>query len=99
MSERVELPQAERCETCRFWKNSWLKKAHDGKWNTLLEFEETYEQSAGECRRYPPKIVDTEYTEGNWSEVYTVEYPPTYTWMWCGEYQPATVAPPAPPVG
>jgi hypothetical protein len=70
MSDRVELPRAERCETCRFWQG--------------------HGDGTGNCRRYPPVVYEKDF------EVQF--FPNTKESWWCGEYQPATVAPP-PPAG
>lgn len=88
MSGRVELPRAESCETCRFWRDSHekLTDARDG--------------TVGWCRRYPPQLSpDWLSDDYQATDVYTAaSQPGTEYCDWCGEYQP-TVALPAPPVG
>lgn len=74
MGERVELPQVERCEGCRYWKckvkvpfaRPWPEKSE--KWETAAEYEDVTDEAAGECRRYP-RVLD------KWTD------------DWCGEWQ------------
>jgi hypothetical protein len=73
----------EQCETCRFYFSKLILNA-DGKWHpssrekgqTPAEFESDGDETAGECRRYPPAAKD--------------QFPDVYLDQWCGEYQPRT---------
>jgi len=55
----------EQCETCRFYFSKLILNA-DGKWHpssrekgqTPAEFESDGDETAGECRRYPPAAKD-----------------------------------------
>jgi hypothetical protein len=85
MGERVELPRAERCETCRYW---WphFKSVHDGggsyRWADYDELEELINGAAGKCHRYPPGI----YPKPESSEPDS-EFPPARHGDWCGEWR------------
>ena len=61
MSDRKGLETVEeKCETCRFWscKVKVPFVSHDGlrKWDTAVEYEDSHDDAAGECRRYPKPI-------------------------------------------
>lgn len=88
MSDRVELPRAESCSTCRFWVFQ-----SDGKGGGPMDPLEDADTPWGFCRRYPPRADESNHEERD-----DYNCPRTSDTFWCGEYQP-TVAPPAPPVG
>lgn len=81
----------ERCETCRFYRSKLILDA-DGKVRpaesespeTPAEYEDNSDETAGYCRRYPPAITQPGFPDVRVDE-------------WCGEYQPRTPLPMAPP--
>jgi hypothetical protein len=83
MSDRVELPtaeRAERCGTCRFW---WYWS--DGKGGGPQDPLENTSEPWGNCRRYHP--VASEYRSMKNHDSFNL--PIMAPGDWCGEYQPA----------
>jgi hypothetical protein len=76
MSERVELPRAERCETCRWWRHD---HGTDEKFPTLRSIEQFNDAPVGECRRMPPGARP----HGRENRA----FPWTWTDDWCGEWR------------
>lgn len=61
MSERKELATVvEACNGCRFWlcrvKVPFVSPDGLRKWDTAAEYEDSRDDAAGECRRYPKPI-------------------------------------------
>lgn len=83
MADRVELPQAERCDGCRWWKRIP---------ETMIEWDRSGCESLGECRRYPP-VTKGKLSKNVFGEPMALNayYPVVDNENWCGEFSPTPV--------
>lgn len=75
MSERVELPRAERCEACKWWHYMKTASEREG-------------EGVGYCYRYPPVLRNLSPVEGDFLTGDEWAVPITRDNDFCGEFSP-----------